>query len=497
MTGNLRYKETRNEEERRKRPEMAAPMVLATPYNSVSVVINGNRRGCTARFAVEAKKSLLCISNGHGEDEVAVSILKEITSMGGLKLEVKAIPLVGMGHAYKRCGIATVGPSRNMPSGGFFFMSKLGLLQDIHAGLISLTVLQWKTIQAWAIKNPNGTLLAVGDLFPLFLAWMASRKCIKVCQMSAGSGIKFIFVGTAKSEYYRCDVDNLNHKLGFFDCDSGVYFVSTMRLLTLGACHDGRFELLVKDLGNPMMDNLNPSGVLEFLKKQIPSLCVALLPGSRAPEVYSNWKTILDAVENLLMSPISDQIIFLVPIFSSLEIGLFSKTLLSMGWKFGVSESLLPDIEDSILCTENILSASSDPNGESGILYSFSYKKDNAFLLLTRDLFPDVANLADAAIAMAGTATEQLVGMGKPVFTLSGNGPQYTSQFANAQSRLLGKSVILCSRHSIVGEMTKILKGERFMNFFKENGLKRMGATGASKRIALQIHHLIWHKDSP
>ncbi|XP_057816085.1 uncharacterized protein LOC131029577 isoform X3 [Cryptomeria japonica] len=488
MTGNLRYKETRNEEERRKRPEMAAPMVLATPYNSVSVVINGNRRGCTARFAVEAKKSLLCISNGHGEDEVAVSILKEITSMGGLKLEVKAIPLVGMGHAYKRCGIATVGPSRNMPSGGFFFMSKLGLLQDIHAGLISLTVLQWKTIQAWAIKNPNGTLLAVGDLFPLFLAWMASRKCIKVCQMSAGSGIKFIFVGTAKSEYYRCDVDNLNHKLGFFDCVESILFPQCVCLpwerammADLNCClivpRDSittaslkkalppSAESKVKDLGNPMMDNLNPSGVLEFLKKQIPSLCVALLPGSRAPEVYSNWKTILDAVENLLMSPISDQIIFLVPIFSSLEIGLFSKTLLSMGWKFGVSESLLPDIEDSILCTENILSASSDPNGESGILYSFSYKKDNAFLLLTRDLFPDVANLADAAIAMAGTATEQLV--------------------------------ILCSRHSIVGEMTKILKGERFMNFFKENGLKRMGATGASKRIALQIHHLIWHKDSP
>lgn len=82
-----------------------------------------------------------------------------------------------------------------------------------------------------------------------------------------------------------------------------------------------------------------------------------------------------------------------------------------MGWKFGVSDSLPPDIEDSVLCTENIFSASSNLNRESDILYSFSYKKDAAFLLLTRDLFHDVANLADAAIAMAGTATEQLVSL--------------------------------------------------------------------------------------
>ncbi|KAH9298235.1 hypothetical protein KI387_029917, partial [Taxus chinensis] len=196
----------------------------------------------------------------------------------------------------------------------------------------------------------------------------------------------------------------------------------------------------IKDMGNPMLDNLKPSGALEFLKKEMPSLCVALLPGSRAPEVYFNWKTILDAVENLLMTPISDQITFLVPIFPSLEMVLFSRTLLSMGWKFEASESILHNIEDSILCVENMFATSNSRDKKSDILHSFSYKKGTAFLLLTRGLFPDVASLADAAIAMAGTATEQLVGLGKPVFILPGNGPQFTNKFANAQSRLLGKS---------------------------------------------------------
>lgn len=55
----------------------------------------------------------------------------------------------------------------------------------------------------------------------------------------------------------------------------------------------------------------------------------------------------------------------------------------------------------------------------------------------------------------------------------------------------------MCPKRSIAGEMTKILRDKKSMNFFKENGHKRMGANGASKRIALQIHHLICHKDSP
>lgn len=33
------------------------------------------------------------------------------------------------------------------------------------------------------------------------------------------------------------------------------------------------------------------------------------------------------------------------------------------------------------------------------------------------------------------------VGQGKPVFTIPGEGPQFTAAFADAQSRLLGESV--------------------------------------------------------
>jgi uncharacterized protein (TIGR03492 family) len=72
------------------------------------------------------------------------------------------------------------------------------------------------------------------------------------------------------------------------------------------------------------------------------------------------------------------------------------------------------------------------------------FKKSNAVVLLTRGGFSDVAHQAVAGIAMAGTATEQLVGLGKPVFTLPGSGSQFTAAFAEAQSRLLGQSVHFC-----------------------------------------------------
>jgi len=39
---------------------------------------------------------------------------------------------------------------------------------------------------------------------------------------------------------------------------------------------------------------------------------------------------------------------------------------------------------------------------------------------------------------MAGTATEQFVGLGKPAIAIPGIGPQFTAAFAEAQSRHLG-----------------------------------------------------------
>jgi uncharacterized protein (TIGR03492 family) len=60
---------------------------------------------------------------------------------------------------------------------------------------------------------------------------------------------------------------------------------------------------------------------------------------------------------------------------------------------------------------------------------------------LVADRFWGVLHSSDLLLAMAGTAAEQAVGLGKPVLQLAGAGPQFTEGFAEAQRRLLGPAV--------------------------------------------------------
>ena len=82
--------------------------------------------------------SLLVLSNGHGEDLIALRILEQLrTHHPRPKLEV--MPLVGMGSAFaaaEQAGWLTkIGPGASLPSGGFSNQSLRGLMADLGAGL--------------------------------------------------------------------------------------------------------------------------------------------------------------------------------------------------------------------------------------------------------------------------------------------------------------------------------------------------------------------------
>jgi uncharacterized protein (TIGR03492 family) len=62
--------------------------------------------------------------------------------------------------------------------------------------------------------------------------------------------------------------------------------------------------------------------------------------------------------------------------------------------------------------------------------------------------FVEVLRDSDLLLAMAGTAAEQAVGLGKPVLQLAGSGPQFNGRFAEAQRRLLGAGVSCASGES-------------------------------------------------
>jgi uncharacterized protein (TIGR03492 family) len=86
---------------------------------------------------------------------------------------------------------------------------------------------------------------------------------------------------------------------------------------------------------------------------------------------------------------------------------------------------------------------------------------------------------------MAGTATEQFVGLGKPVISFPGQGPQYNPYFARRQTWLLGESLILLDSPDQTGEaLQQVLHDTGRLEAIACNGRERLGEPGAAHRIA-------------
>ena len=66
-------------------------------------------------------KRILFISNGHGEDNHSSYVIETLLQLYP-NLELAAMPIVGEGNAYRRLNIPIIGPTQNMPSGGFLIL---------------------------------------------------------------------------------------------------------------------------------------------------------------------------------------------------------------------------------------------------------------------------------------------------------------------------------------------------------------------------------------
>lgn len=425
---------------------------------------------------------LLVLSNGHGEDIIAVRIIQALQTLSSPP-DIFVLPIVGEGHAYQKINVPIIGKVQNMPSGGFVYMDSKELMRDVSGGLIQLTWNQIKSVRRWVrLQTSLGNqkaILAVGDIVPLLFA--------------ATSGANYAFVGTAKSEYYVRDEAGLlprKSKSAKWENFSGsIYHPWERWLMSRSRCQavfprDSLTTKILKkwsipavDAGNPMMDGLKTNfsspgfdrGNAEH-KEQIRPLIVTLLPGSRAPEAYNNWEMIMVSVSALVASlqqPDSlfsgaGTMIFLGAIAPGLDCGILSQSLHIQGWR---------------LCDQSPLQIP-DPD-------SLTFKQKNAYLILTQAAYNECLHWGDLAIAMAGTATEQFIGLGKPAIAIPGGGPQYNAAFAEAQSRLLGISLTLVNQPSqVLPAMQSLLKNPDLLHDIAKNGLQRMGLAGAAQRIA-------------
>lgn len=403
--------------------------------------------------------NLLCISNGHGEDVIAARILAAIRQQDST-VGLWALPISGEGSTYHKIDIPIVGQAKALPSGGFLNRDPQQLARDIGGGLITLTSSQLAAIKTWTKTIPanSGHILAVGDIVPLLFAYY--------------SGLPYSFVGTAKSEYWLRDESGRypSTKPWSLEGWSGSVYLPWERwLISQRRCQNifvrdqftatrlSKIGLSAQYLGNPMMDSLSPSGALsEILRKYgSAALTLLMLPGSRAPEAYENWSRIVAAVPSLIQAFPGRDLLLLGAIAPSL-----SQTKLAAALP---AEWTAADHSQSV------------------------YQNQRATLVLS-NAFNDCLHTAKIAIATAGTATEQFVGLGKPAVTLPGSGPQFTQAFATVQAKMLGPSIQIVEDINAVGNaIATLINNPQRLQQISKNGKHRMGEPGAGERIAAQV----------
>jgi len=370
---------------------------------------------------------------------------------------IEVMPLVGDGKIFDELvsqNITKIGFQKVLPSGGFSNQSLKGFWNDLNEGMLIYLVKNWLEL----IRKPKDyQILAIGDLLPLFYAW--SSQC------------DFGFIGTPKSDYTWMSgpgnsISDFYHKLKGSEWDPWEMFIMKSHLCKFVIVRDeitsrnlNNKKIDAKFLGNPMMDFLQENR----LEKNIIDnyyMKVILLIGSRFPEAYNNLNTYLNYLNDFYFSR---KCLILIPLSSNAN---------------------LLKIEKQIIKNQFVRNKSSFSIGEQSV-----WLKNKMTLLLGKNKFNNWAYLAEVGLANAGTATEQICGLGIPTLSLPGQGPQFTKSFAKRQQRLLGGSVSLCdNKENFHEKLMYLLENKQFRVRQGQIGKERMGDPGASKRIANYIN---------
>ena len=204
---------------------------------------------------------LLVLSNGHGEDGIALRVIRALRERRP-SLDIAVLPLVGQGDGYASAEaqglLRRIGPRQWLPSGGFSNQSLRGLLADLAAGMPLLSWRQGQQVRRWG--QGGDPILAVGDLLPLLMAW--------------GSGGRFGFVGTPKSDFtWASEAPNSwgtspiadgYHRAKGSEWDPWEWALMASRRCRLVAVRDGltarglrRHGVPALAPGNPMMDGFS------------------------------------------------------------------------------------------------------------------------------------------------------------------------------------------------------------------------------------------------
>ena len=337
---------------------------------------------------------ILLISNGHGEDLSGSLLGRELLQR---QQWVEALPLVGAGEAYRRAGLGVIGSTRNFSTGGLGYTSLRGRLTELGQGQVQYLFGRIMTLIRH--RRDYGLVVAVGDLVPVLAAWLSGRPAV-------------VYL-VAYSSHYEGKL-RLPWPCGWLLRQDRIQAIWSRDALTADDL-SGQLGRPVQFLGNPFQDAVAAAAGPTPAAWSPSSQGLGLLPGSRLPEAKANLVLMLKLLQRLpepLQRPGS------LRLQAALVGGLTAAEVLAaaapLGWTL----------------TEP------DRGGQDAVL-----RWGPLELRLLWQGFVEVLRDSDLLLAMAGTAAEQAVGLGKPVVQLAGAGPQFNGRFAEAQRRLLGAGV--------------------------------------------------------
>ena len=251
-------------------------------------------------------------------------------------------------------------------------------------------------------------------------------------------------------------------------------------------------------LGNPFLDPVAPDQILASGQGRVasvepvasgrgasaaapPARRLALLPGSRLPEALHNLELMLQMLALLpaeLRQP--GGLVVELALVPELELGAIAAMARPNGWQ---------------------LEPAPGASASGPLLAGHGLR-----LLLGWGRFSGILAAADLVISMAGTASEQAVGLAKPVLQLAGRGPQFTESFAEAQRRLLGSGVhcadgaagsqaALRATATLAAALLKQLadpaQAAALQRSLERLASERIGNPGGSERMAKAIMELL------
>ena len=404
-----------------------------------------------ARLAAGVSRVLL-ISNGHGEDLSGARLGRALRQRG---VSVAALPLVGNGGAYRSAGLPVLGPTRDFSTGGLGYTSWRGRLTELRQGQLAYLLRRFITV--WRHGRHCEWVVVVGDVVPVLAAWLIAKPMA-------------VYL-VAYSSHYEGRL-RLPWPCGWLLRGGRVRLLWSRDALTARDL-TGQLGRPVEFVGNPFQEEGD-----EERQPPLPEGAggpvLGLLPGSRLPEALANLLLMLEVLRELPDRGRAGQriVVALVP---SLTPEAIARAAAPLGWSLHRPE-------------------------ESGA--PTQLRRGALGLELLYGRFWWVIRSSDLLLAMAGTAAEQAVGLGKPVLQVAGAGPQFTVGFAEAQRRLLGPAVSCApgpaGAPSTLGETARMAaaqlerladprEGPRWRAQLRGIAMERLGQPGGTERMVEAI----------